>query len=317
MSNQLTKGLDRGQPGMGTPPWSDSGRATKVVGTGRSILQVLSRHGAYILLSAGIFALPLVYLAVQAFKPYTEFLRNPTGLPSGWTATNFSDAWQQGEFARQLVNSLVYASMPTAISILLGVFLAFPIARGYFKQTNLLYGLFVFSGFLPVGLIPLFIEAQALGLYNSMMGYVVMNSLVGAGFFFFVGYIRTIPRERDEAAAMDGCGYVRFILTIIIPEMKPALAAFGVFGFVAAWNNMILPLVMLADEDLWPVTRGLYSFLGENVQNWPLISAGIIIVAAPVVCVFVLAQRYLVEGVAGGAVAGGHAVAAQVSRNDG
>ncbi|MGW0229201.1 carbohydrate ABC transporter permease [Actinopolymorpha singaporensis] len=314
MSNQITKDVDRGQAGVAASPWTDQGTVARMVGTGRSILQVLGRHGAYILVSAGIFALPLVYLTVQAFKPYTEFLRNPTGPPSTWTATNFADAWQQGDFARQLVNSLVYASVPTAVSILLGVFLAFPIARGYFKRTNLLYGLFVFSGFLPVGLIPLFIEAQALGLYNSMVGYVVMNSLVGAGFFFFVGYIRTIPRERDEAAAMDGCGYFRFILTIIIPEMKPALAAFGVFGFVAAWNNMILPLVMLADEDLWPVTRGLYSFLGENVQNWALISAGIIIVAGPVVFVFVLAQRYLVEGVAGGAVAGGQAVAARSAR---
>jgi raffinose/stachyose/melibiose transport system permease protein len=108
----------------------------------------------------------------------------------------------------------------------------------------------------------------------------------------------------DEAASIDGCGYVRFIFQIILPQMKPALATFGVFGFIGAWNNLILPLVMLSDESTWPVTRGLYGFFGEHTQNWPLIAAGTVIVAAPILVLFILLQRYLVEGVAGGAVAG-------------
>jgi raffinose/stachyose/melibiose transport system permease protein len=128
--------------------------------------------------------------------------------------------------------------------------------------------------------------------------------LAGAGFFFFVGYIKTIPREIDEAAALDGCGYVRFILTMIIPQMKPALATFGVFGFVAAWNNLILPLVMLSDPNLWPVTRGLFAFFGQYSSQWPVVAAATVIVAIPILIVFVILQRQLVEGVAGGAAAG-------------
>ncbi len=112
----------------------------------------------------------------------------------------------------------------------------------------------------------------------------------------------------DEAAALDGCGYVRFILTIVMPEMRPALATFGVFGFVYAWNSLIMPLVMLADPKLWPVTLGLYSFLGEHSSNWPMVAAGTLIVAAPILVVFVLLQRYLVEGVAGGAMAGSRGI---------
>lgn len=262
-----------------------------------------------IVISVGLFATPLVYLAVQAFKSYPNFLRDPTGLPAKWTVANFSDAWQQGGFSRELINSLVYATVPTIITLILGVFLAFPISRGYLPKANLFYAFFVFSGFLPAGLIPLFIEAKNLHLYNSMAGYLVLTSLAGAGFFFFVGHIKTIPRELDEAAALDGCGYARFIFTIIIPEMKPALAAFGIFGFVAAWNNLILPIVMLADPSIWPITRGLYSFLGEHVQNWPLIAAGVMISATPIIVVFALLQRYLVAGIAGGAIAGSQAAA--------
>jgi raffinose/stachyose/melibiose transport system permease protein len=273
------------------------------------LLQAIGLHSVSFVISAGLFALPIVYLALQAFKSYTGFLQDPTGLPTSWTFSNFTSAWTQGDFGTELINSLIYAVIPDAVTLMLGVFLAFPISRGYFKFSNALYAFFVFSGFLPAGLIPLFVEARALHLYNSRIGYLVLTSFAGAGFFFFVGYIKSIPRELDEAAALEGCGYFRFITRIIIPQMRPALAAFAVFGFVASWNNLILPLVMLTSQNLWPVTRGLYGFMSQYSTQWPLIAAGTIIVAVPILVLFGLLQRHLVEGVAGGAVAGGQPVA--------
>ena len=272
------------------------------------LLRALGVHSVSFVISAGLFALPIVYLALQSFKSYTGFLQDPTGLPKTWTFSNFTSAWTEGNFGTELINSLIYAVIPDAVTLLLGVFLAFPISRGYFKFSNALYAFFVFSGFLPAGLIPLFVEARALHLYNSRIGYLVLTSFAGAGFFFFVGYIKSIPRELDEAAALEGCGYFRFIISVIIPQMRPALAAFAVFGFVASWNNLILPLVMLSDQGLWPVTRGLFGFLSQYSTQWPLIAAATVIVAAPVIVVFILLQRHLVEGVAGGAVAGGQPV---------
>ena len=289
----------------------------------RGLLHGLRMSGVQLfcfVVAAGFFALPLVYLLLQAFKTYPSFLKDPTGVPHPWTLSNFSAAWNQGDFAVEMVNSLVYAVVPDVITLILGVFLAFPISRGWFKHSNMLYSFFVFSGFLPAGLIPLFVEAQKLGLYDNRVGYLILTSLTGAGFFFFVGYIKTIPRELDEAAAMDGCGYFRFIFRIIIPQMKPALATFAIFGFVASWNNLILPLIMLNDSSLWPVTRGLYGFFGEHTSQWPLIAAATVIVAAPILVVFALLQRHLVEGVAGGAASGsagvGNAPAAAVAAEE-
>jgi raffinose/stachyose/melibiose transport system permease protein len=272
------------------------------------LLRALGVHSVSFVISVGLFALPIAYLALQSFKSYTGFLQDPTGLPTSWTLSNFTSAWTEGNFGTELINSLIYATIPDAVTLLLGVFLAFPISRGYFKFSNALYAFFVFSGVLPAGLIPLFVEARGLHLYNSRIGYLVLTSFAGAGFFFFVGYIKSIPRELDEAAALEGCGYFRFIITIIIPQMRPALAAFAVFGFVASWNNLILPLVMLSDQSLWPVTRGLFGFLSQYSTQWPLIAAATVIVAAPVLIVFILLQRHLVEGVAGGAVAGGQPI---------
>ncbi|MFF4619039.1 carbohydrate ABC transporter permease [Nonomuraea jabiensis] len=279
-------------------------------------MRATGRNLLCFVIAALLFAAPLVYMFLQSFKTFTGFLQDPTGLPNPWTLENFGAAWTQGDFGRQMLNSLVYAVIPDTVTLILGVFLAFPVSRGYFKRSNAVYAFFVFSGFLPGGLIPLFIEAQALGLYNSMPGYLILTSLSGAGFFFFVGYIKGIPKEIDEAAALEGCGYVRFIFTIIIPQMKPALATFAIFGFVHAWNNLILPLVMLSDQQLWPVTRGLYSFFGEHTQNWPLIAAGTFIVAAPILLLFVTLQRYLVEGVAGGAAFGTQGVAVPAERGE-
>jgi raffinose/stachyose/melibiose transport system permease protein len=296
-----TQTRPRSRPHAETRPQPRLGRFLRVGGTQLVCLVI----------SVGFFALPLVYLVLQAFKPYLSFLQDPTGLPHPWTFSNFSTAWSQGNFSTEMVNSVLYSVVPDLITLLLGVFLAFPISRGYFKHSNALYAFFVFSGFLPAGLIPLFIESQKLGLYNSRLGYLVITSLAGAGFFFFVGYIKTIPREIDEAAALDGCGYVRFIFTMIIPQMKPALATFGVFGFVAAWNNLILPLVMLSDPNLWPVTRGLFAFFGQYSSQWPVVAAATVIVAIPILIVFVILQRQLVEGVAGGAAAGTQGVTAQ------
>ncbi len=272
------------------------------VGHSWRLARLSLRHTVCLVIAVGIFGAPILYVALQAFKTEAEFTFNKVGLPSWPLAfSTFRAAWDQGDFARELINSTVYSLFPDLISLVLGVFLAFPIARGYLKHSNLWYGFFLFQGFLPPAVIPLFLETRTLHLYNNMIGYVVVRSLYGAGFFFFVGYLRGIPKEREEAAALDGCGYIRFILTIILPEMAPALAAFGVFGFVAQWNELIIPIILLPNSNLYPVTRGLFGFFSTYTNQWPLLCAATLIVALPLVVVFIVLQRFLVAGVAGGA----------------
>jgi raffinose/stachyose/melibiose transport system permease protein len=254
-----------------------------------------------ICIAVGIFAAPVLYFFMQSFKDLSDFARHPTSLPDPFVLKNYADAWNTGGFGHQYINSLLYATIPTIITLILGVFLAFPIARGYVPFSRFWYVFFIFNGFLPLALIPLFTVTRFLHLYNNLPGYLTLLSVQGAGFFFFVGYLKTVPREREEAAALDGCGYVRFVFTILIPEMKPALASFAIFGFVEQWNNFILPIVLLPDPALWPTSRGLYTFFGAYTTNWPLVVAATVIVATPMVVVFILLQKYLVQGVSGGA----------------
>jgi ABC-type glycerol-3-phosphate transport system permease component len=266
-------------------------------------------HVVCIAVAVGIFGAPVLYVVLQAFKTTGEFTFNRLGLPSPFTLGTFRQAWDQGDFARELINSALYSAVPDVVSLVLGVFLAFPISRGYLRHSNLWYGFFIFQGFLPPAIIPLLVETRTMHLYNSLLGYIIVRSLYGGGFFFFVGYLKGIPREREEAAALDGCGYVRFIVSIIFPEMKPALAAFGIFGFVLQWNELITPLILLPNASLYPVTRGLFGFFSQFTGEWPLICAATVIVSLPLVVVFVVLQRYLVEGVAGGAAGARNVIA--------
>jgi raffinose/stachyose/melibiose transport system permease protein len=259
-------------------------------------------HTVGIIISVGIYLLPLLYLLMISLKSTHNFLTSPLSIPNHLEWSNFVSAWQQGSFSAYFVNSIIYTVFITIFTLLISLMVAFPVARNMWKFSNLVYLFFLISLFLPGGLIALFAESQTLHLFNNRIGYIVLNVSTGLSFFFFVGYIKSIPKELDEAAVMDGCGYFRFLFTILPPLIRPALASMGLFTAIGAWNNLIGPVVFLSDSKLWPLTRGLFAFYGQFGNNWPLLSAAIIIVMAPLIVLFVFLQRYIVQGAMGGAV---------------
>ena len=173
---------------------------------------------------------------------------------------------------------------------------------GWGKETGLLRN--CAGVFLPVGLVPLFIESRLLDLYNNRLGYIILHLQYGLtfGFFIFVGYFRTIPVELDESAAIDGCGYFHYIWRILIPLIRPALATVGIYVAINVWNDLIGPVVFLASNSLYPLTRGLYTFYGSNQSDWTLLAAGVFIVAAPLIIAFVFLQRDLIAGAVAGSL---------------
>lgn len=259
-------------------------------------------HTTGLIVAVGIFLLPILYMVVLSFRTDSGFLAHPFALPHVFHFNNYAIAWQQASMAKYFLNSIIYAVVSPAIGLTLSVFLAFPIARGYVRGATWIYQVFVYSMFLPGGLIPLFVESQFLHLYNNMPGYILLHVGTGLTFFFFVGYIKTVPKELDEAAAIDGCGYGRYVVRILMPLMKPALATMGLLNFIGQWNDLIGPIVFLPSSHLWPLTRGLFAFYGQYTDNWPLLSAALIIVLMPLAILFLLLQRFLVAGVTGGSL---------------
>jgi len=136
------------------------------------------------------------------------------------------------------------------------------------------------------------------------MGYIMLFLVNPIGIVILVNYIRTIPIELDEAAAIEGCGYFRYVLQIVLPLAAPAIATVAVLHAIGVWNELILATIYLTSADYYPITRGLIVFNGVYGNNWPVLAAAVLMIAAPMAIFFVFMQRYIIGGVTAGAVKG-------------
>ena len=184
------------------------------------------------------------------------------------------------------------------------MFVAFPISRGYIKGAKYVLTMFVIALFLPVALIPQFQLMLSVGLYNNPIGYIMLFLVNPIGIVILVNYIKTLPRELDEAAAMDGCGYMRFVLSVVFPLIQPAVATVAVLHAIGIWNELILPTIYLTNKAYYPITRGMIVFQGVYGSNWPTLAAAVLIMTLPMVIIFLVLQRYIVSGLTQGAVKG-------------
>lgn len=247
---------------------------------------------------------PLIFLVNISLQTQQQFLTHSMTLPHPLQFINFVQAWHKASMGSYFVNSILYTVVPTLVAMAFSVFLAFPVSRGYVRGSRQLRSLFTAGLFFPVSIIPLFIESRILHLYNNRPGYMILHiqDAMVFGFFLFVGYFRTIPRELDESAVIDGCNYLRYIATIIAPLAKPALATMGIYAGIQIWNDLIGPVVFLSTPSLFPLSRGLFAFYGSYASQWTLLAAGVLIAAAPLIGAFLFLQRYFIEGATAGAI---------------
>jgi raffinose/stachyose/melibiose transport system permease protein len=254
----------------------------------------------FVLLLMVLYLFPLGFLVNTALKSNADFFANPGGLASSFEFGNFVTAWEKGQFGKYLFNSVVYTAAGTILSTLVSLLLAFPVSRGYLRRSRLWYGIFVAMLFLPNALMTQFQLVLRLNLYDTAFGYILMMaSGLGVGPLLIVGYVKSVPKEMDEAAALDGVGYWRFVLFILPHLIKPALATVFVLQAIGIWNDIILATILLPDQTKSPLTLGLFAFQGSHSSQWSLLSAATIIVAAPLMVAYVFLQRFLVGSVAG------------------
>ncbi|MBQ42012.1 MAG: ABC transporter permease [Gemmatimonadetes bacterium] len=219
---------------------------------------------------------------------------------SDWSVVrNYVDAIRYGEVDRYLANSFIYAVIITSLQLFFNVLAAYAFARMEFRGRDLLFTLLLCTMMIPpaVLLIPNFLVIRELGLVDSVSG-VLLPSLAGAfGIFLLRQAFLNIPTELEHAARIDGCGSWGILFNVILPLSKPALITLGLFTFMGAWNMFEWPLVVLSNQDYYPLTVGLSLFRSETSADWPRIFAASVMGAAPLIFLFLLAQRYLVGGI--------------------
>ena len=261
-----------------------------------------------VILVAVIVILPFLWMIVSAFKSQRElFAYPPTFFPTEWKVENFIEAASRGSisFVQMFFNSMKIAVPATVFNILFSTMAGYAFARLQFRWRESVFMLFIASMMVPgaVTLIPRFLMFRDLGFYDTYVPLVV-PVMFGTAFSIFLArqFFMTLPKEMEEAAIVDGCSHFRVWWQIFMPLAKPIIATLAVFQFQSAYNDFMGPVIYLASDSKFTVQMGLNSFRNSFSARYDLIMAGSILALIPVVILFVCCQKYIIRGIAMGAV---------------
>lgn len=257
---------------------------------------------------AAFTILPLVLLWFTAFKPNIETLTRPYSPPDSVYLHNFPEAWEAGHFGTYFKNSVRITTPVVIVSVLCSVLAGYAFACLEFRGRRVLLALFTLGLMIPTQavLIPLFITMRDLHLLDTFWSVVVaeVGFALPFGIFIMRGFFRALPTELTDAARMDGCSELRLLWHIALPLSLPAVLALALFQFIFSWNDFLFPLLFLSSEDARTLPLGLISFQGRYSTNWALTGAGVIMISAPVILLYILLQRHFVRGIVAGGLRG-------------
>ncbi|MFI7226137.1 carbohydrate ABC transporter permease [Nonomuraea angiospora] len=246
---------------------------------------------------AAVTVAPLVWLLVTVLKPADELFE--VALPSRFTLDNLLYVLTEVPIGRYMLNSLVVSVAVTVVALVLHSMAAYALARLRFPGRQVIFSMIVSTLLvsLPVILVPLFLVARQLGLLDTYAGLILPAIFHAFGIFLLRQYYLTIPRELEEAADLDGCGYFRRWWQVVVPLSRPVLASLAVLFFLANWNAFLWPLTATRDPELRMVQVGIATLQGQYGSAWNYVLAATVIAAVPTLIAFMLGQRRLVEAI--------------------
>ena len=270
-------------------------------GTARARIGALS---AYLLLLTGsvVMLIPLVWLVRSSFMGLGQiFIFPPEWFPDPWHWDNYPKALTTIPFVRYFFNTL-YILVPTVIGTLITASLAaFGFSRLQWPGRDWVFGILLSALMLPyaVTLIPTFLLWARIGLINTYWPLVLPDWFGGSIFYVFLlrQFFLTLPRELDEAAIIDGANPLQVLRHVVVPLSRPALITVGIFSALFEWNDFLGPLIYLNDSRQFTLALGLAEFTGLYTSQWHLLMAASTVVIAPVLVLFLFAQRYFIEGI--------------------
>ncbi|MCZ8513879.1 carbohydrate ABC transporter permease [Paenibacillus filicis] len=269
----------------------------------QALMHVLLHIGLIVL---GVFwVYPFVWMIFSSFKTNTEYISSGLKLfPEVFQWENYTRAWGIAHFSTYFKNSIMITVSAVIIVIVLCALTGYALGRVKFPGKKLFIAAVTATMFIPKGytVIPVYHIIKGLGLLNTLPGVIVAESS-GAHVLFillFMSYFQGLPKELEEAAEMDGCGFLRTFVQVMLPISKPIIATTGIMQFIWTWNSFFIPLIFTLNKpELRTLSVGMYSFIGEHAIDYTGMAAGATIALVPIIIVFVSFQRYFVEGIAG------------------
>lgn len=271
---------------------------------------LLGTAAAYLgmLLVTLVIGVPIYWMVIGSLKGMAEIYRvPPTWLPMEPTIGNFGRAWNSAPFGRYYINTIITTVFGSGFEIFFAVTSAYAFVFLRFPKREWLFLVLLAALMVPnqVTILPNYLTVAWLGWINTYQGIIVPGASVAYGTFLLRQYYRTLPLEIMDAAKVDGAGHLRTLVSVVLPLAKPAIISFGLLSVVAKWNDFLWPLLVTNTKNMRVLPIGIYWLMvEEGTIEWGVVMAGALFVVVPVVIVFLYAQRYIVEGIAAGAVKG-------------
>ena len=282
-----------------TAPTSNSPRKYDF---GRGLLYVIA---ALVLL---VIVVPLSFSIIGGFRSNAQLAADPVALPNPWIFTNYQTALTDPDFYQWVKNSVLIALITTALVLPAASLAAFVIARYRFRGREFFFALFTLGLLFPVAvaILPLFITLRQTRLLNSPLGIALPQAAFGLPLSIVIlrPFFRSIPRDLEDAAAIDGCGPLRFYWSVMLPLSRPILSTIAVLTVVGSWNAFLLPLLVLIQPDQWTLPLGINNISAQYVTDTAMILAYTTLAMIPALIFYFIAQRQIVSGLTAGGVKG-------------
>ena len=263
----------------------------------------------YLLLTvmALVILFPLLYALAASFMTQDEIARYPPKfIPSGLNLDNYRAVLQRLPIPRYILNSFIVAASVMIAQLVTASLSAYAFAVREFRGRTALFMLFLATLMIPfeVTLIPNYQTIAQWGLKDSYLGLIAPFVATGFGTFLLRQFFLSIPSELHDAATLDGCGSLRYLLTIVIPLSRPALGTLAVYSFLGTWNQYLWPLLVTDSRNMRTTQIGLNFLRNEESLSYNLIMAGVVLVLIPTIALLIVGQRQLIRGLTAGSVKG-------------
>lgn len=252
-----------------------------------------------------ITVVPFALLLLTSFKSKPDLLKGAFVLPAYPHVENYVAAWTDGHFSTYFVNSLLVVVPVVAVSVFLGLITGFAFAYLTFPLKKWVFVVLTIGMMVPTEafIIPLYYEMLYLGLINTYWALILPQIAMSVPFatIFMASAMQQLPEEIIEAAVLDGATRPQVLWRVIVPLLTPAISTLALFLFIWTWNEFLIPLILVNDDSLRTLPIGMLFFQGKYTVNTPVMTAGAVIVIAPIVVVYLIFQRKFIEGLTSGA----------------
>lgn len=251
---------------------------------------------------------PLLMALMNSFKSNGELLTNVMALPMALNFDNYIRTIGKMHYLRSFFNTAILTFLSVGMMILFSAMAGWRLCRTKTKLSSVIFALFIFSMLIPFSsiMIPLYKVILALHIKNSLVGlsFVYAGFGVSMAIFLYNGFIKGIPFELEEAAAIDGCGKLRIFFKIIIPMLKPVTVAIGISNVLWVWNDFLLPLITLSNNKKYSLLLSTNILFGQYSSDWSAILSALILSAIPVIIFYAIFQKQILKGIGDGAIKG-------------